>query len=336
MIKRSFIFPLALLSLATLAACDDKKTDPAPTPSAPLLSASNLRLKLVPTGSAAPSAAASAEAPPANGKMAHCPNAVAGATTDIKDVDGGVEMTISATTDAAKADIKERAKHTAEAAKEHAKDAKDHTGTGTGGGMSGRCPVVLHDTTLVFADTADGTKITIKANDAKQVDWLRRETRERVAEMKDPDAKGAGERHMANCPSAAKNATTTVKEGSDSVAVTVIAKADDDVKEIRERAKKLVEAAKKDPTTVKHDGHGDGGGKLGRCPVVLEDTTVESKEVPGGVEVTVKPTKPADLAHLKQETKDRAQNFAAAAAAAGSAAPAAGSAAPSVGTAKPK
>ena len=76
-------------------------------------------------------------------------------------------------------------------------------------------------------------------------------------------------------------------------------------KSIRERAKHLVEAAKLDPTDVKHTGDGKGGGGFGRCPVVVKDTLVESKEVPGGALLTVKPKKASDFDALKKEVAER-------------------------------
>jgi hypothetical protein len=62
----------------------------------------------------------------------------------------------------------------------------------------------------------------------------------------------------------------------------------------------------KNPTEIKHSGEGEGGGGLGNCPVVLADTVVVSQDIPGGAKLTVKPTKPEDLAKLKEVSKDRA------------------------------
>ena len=45
------------------------------------------------------------------------------------------------------------------------------------------------------------------------------------------------------------------------------------VADIRARIQALVEAQKNAGTNVKHTGNGEGGGLLGRCPIVLKDTT---------------------------------------------------------------
>ena len=107
--------------------------------------------------------------------------------------------------------------------------------------------------------------------------------------------------HMEHCPTAVPGAKTTISETKDAVVITVTGNAD----EIRKRAKHVVESAKQDPASVVHDGSGHGGGGLGRCEVVLKDTTVTTKDVEGGSEITVKPLKPVDFEWLKKETQTR-------------------------------
>lgn len=241
--------------------------------------------------------------------MAHCPSAVTGANTVIKDVEGGLVLTVTAKDAANVTDIQTRAKFLAESAKNMAPDVK-HTGGGEGGGSFGRCPVVMRNTSVELKSVAGGTELTVKPKDAKELDWLRREARERLAEIGDPNAKDAGQGKMAHCPSAVDGATTTVKDLKDGVEINVVAKSEDGTKAIRERAKLVVAAAKVDPKKVVHQGDGSGGGGFGRCPVVLKETKVEAKDVAGGVLFTVKPEKPADLAALKKETAERTQKFA--------------------------
>jgi hypothetical protein len=106
---------------------------------------------------------------------------------------------------------------------------------------------------------------------------------------------------MEHCPTAVAGAKTTISETKDAVVITVTGNAD----EIRKRAKHVVDAAKQDPATVVHDGSGHGGGGLGRCEVVMKDTTVTAKDVDGGSEITVKPNKPVDFEWLKKETQAR-------------------------------
>lgn len=296
--------PFALV--VSLAACD--KETPKPSAAPPAASASS-----VASASAMPSASASA-APVASatlapqGKMAHCPSAVAGASTVVKDIEGGVSLAVTAKEPAAVGDVRARAKFLADSAKNMSPDVK-HTGGGEGGGAFGRCPVVMRNTAVEVKEVEGGAEISVKPKDAKELDWLRRESRERLAEIGDPNAKEAGQGKMANCPSAIDGATTTVKELKDGVEVTVVGKGDEAQKTIRERAKAVVAAAKLEAQKVTHKGDGSGGGGFGRCPVVLKETKVESKDVPGGVVFTVKPEKPAGLAELKKETAERAQKF---------------------------
>jgi TusA-related sulfurtransferase len=312
------------LTASLAAGCEDK---PTPTTTAPSAKPS---ATAAPKPTAAATATSSAEARTAKqGNMSHCPNAVEGASTEIKDTPDGVELLVTAKDEAGTKEIRARAQHLVDAAKAEGTAAPKHTGEGQGGGRFGRCPVVMKNTDVTAKEIAGGTQLTVKAKDAKEVDFLRREAKERQAELGEPGAKDAGPRKMANCPSAAHGATTVVKENKDGVEVTVTSQETPVTADIRERAKRILEAAKEDPSGVKHTGDGKGGGGLGRCPVVLKDTTVEGKDVPGGSTFVVKPKKAAELAALIKETKERAEAFAAAAAgAAGSAAPAASAAAP--------
>jgi hypothetical protein len=244
--------------------------------------------------------------------MAHCPSIVTGANTVIKDAEGGVVVTITAKDATSVTDIRTRAKFLAESAKNMTPDVK-HTGAGEGGGAFGRCPVVMRNTSVDLKEVEGGSELTVKPKDAKELDWLRREARERLAELGDPNAKEAGQGKMAHCPSAVEGSKTTVKELKDGVEVTIVAKSDKDeasVKTIRERGAAVLAAAKLESAKVTHKGDGSGGGGFGRCPVVLKETKVESKEVPGGVAFTVKPEKADALAALKKETHDRLQKFA--------------------------
>jgi TusA-related sulfurtransferase len=293
---------LAVMMAAGLAlGCKDDK--PAPAPPAASTEAAK------PTATAATTAAAPApSASAAMGKMANCPNAVDGATTEIKEVEGGVELTVKGKDDAAAKEIRARAKHLADTSAIEVPSVK-HDGTGHGGGHFGRCPVVARNTLVTAVDVDGGSKITVKPKDASEVDWVRREAKERQAEIGQPDAKDAGKGKMAHCPSAVPGAATALKDAKDSVVITVTAKDDAATTDIRARAKLIVEASKKDPKDVKHQGDGSGGGGYGRCPVVLKDTTVTAKDVPGGSELTVKPEKPADEPALFKESKDRVENF---------------------------
>lgn len=250
-----------------------------------------------------------------SGKMAHCPSSVAGAKTEIKDTKDGVTVTVTSTDAAATADIRTRANFLADAVKNASPDVK-HTGTGEGGGAFGRCPVVMRNTAVEAKDVPGGSEVSVKPKDAKEADWLRRESRDRLKELAEPGAETAGQGKMAHCPSALDKTKTTVKDTKDGVEVTVVssdAKDDATTSQIRERGKALVESSKQNPTSVHHTGQGSGGGGFGRCPVVLKDTVVEGKEIPSGMTFLVKPqqngTDAKVVADLRKEARERAANF---------------------------
>jgi hypothetical protein len=241
--------------------------------------------------------------------MAHCPSTVAGASTKIDDAPGGVAVTVTAKDDAAAKEVRARAAFLAQSSKNDAQPVA-HNGGGNGGGVYGRCPVVMRNTTLTVSDVEGGAKIVVVPRDAKEKDWLGRESRERLAESEMPGASGAGVGKMAHCPNAVKGATTSIADAPDAVKITVTAKDDVATKEIRDRALKIVAAAKATAKgVVKHDGNGDGGGGFGRCPIVLKDTSVDEKDAPGGAVFTVKPKNAKDLSALKKQVVERSAKF---------------------------
>ncbi|HZS42336.1 MAG TPA: hypothetical protein VFF06_36145 [Polyangia bacterium] len=115
---------------------------------------------------------------------------------------------------------------------------------------------------------------------------------------------GAG--NMVHCPTAVPGAKFEVANVKEGVEITVTGETPAAEKEIRSRAKHLVDAAKMDPESVRHTGDGHGGGGIGRCPVVLKDTVITSEDVKGGAKLTVKSVKPVDVDWLRKETAARA------------------------------
>ena len=142
--------------------------------------------------------------------MAHCPTAVTGATVAIKDVEGGVEVSVTGKDDATTKEIRARMALLADAAKSAADAGVRHSGKGEGHGVYGRCTVVMKNTKLETAEIAGGVKAKVVALDKGEVDWLRRETRDRDKEAKAPGGQGAGTQRMAHCPSAVPGAKTVV------------------------------------------------------------------------------------------------------------------------------
>lgn len=299
---------LVLLSVLFVAACDscEKKPEAVPDAGTPT-EVKDAGTVTVTADAAPPESVASADAG-AKHDMGNCPTSVAHADVVLKDIEGGVEVTITGKDETTTKEIRERTKRLAEADKKDAGGAGQgkHDHSGSGGGTTGRCTIIMRDTKLVTADVPNGSKVTVTPKDKTELDWLRREMKERAKEAKLTTAEGAGAQRMANCPSAVEGAKTTVKDSKDGVIVTITG---DKVDDIRTRAKHAADVAKvADAGKVEHSGSGTGGGGLGRCPIVVEgDTTVDVKEIPGGVEVEVKSKK--DVAALQKEAKLRAANF---------------------------
>lgn len=295
--------PVAVVALTGCDSCGS--SSPSPTTTAPSVTSA------APSASGAPAPSASV-AP--SGKMAHCPDAVQGAKTKIADVPGGVELTITATDTAAVMDIRARTQALLDAQKNQGATVH-HTGTGEGGGLLGRCPVVLKDTTIVAANVDEGSKVTVTAKDPAELDWLRRETRDREEDLQAAGSP-AGAGKMSHCPSAVDGATTTLKNTPTGVLVTVIAKDDTAVKAIRDRSKHLEEIADTGDAgadaaaaMASHTGEGGGGGGIGRCPVVVRDTTIKVKDVTGGSQIDVKAKSTAGVPALQKEATERAAKF---------------------------
>ncbi len=293
---------VALVMGAALYGCSKPKADAvAPAASEPAVVAS------VAPAAPAPPPAAPVATP--SGKMAHCPSAVTGAKTEIQDTPGGITVVVTASNDSATQEIRVRSAFLGASAQNDTAPI-GHNGTGEGGGVFGRCPVVMRNTKVEVSEVGGGARLVVTPRDVKEQDWLRRESRARLGEIGSPGSDGAGIGKMAHCPNAVKGATTAISDGSGAVAITVTAKDDGAVKEIRERARKIVLASQKTGTSeIKHDGSGNGGGGFGRCPIVLKDTSVVEKDAPGGTLITVKPKNAKDLPTLKQEVHERSLRF---------------------------
>jgi len=315
-----FAAPLALALVAGLAlgaaGCDDMKmTEATPTPSATMTTSTTADAATAMAGDAMAATddagMAMGDAGAADGHMANCPSAAPGATVALKDVEGGIEISITGKDDAAAKEIKARMVKLVEADKNEIDAGVKHDHSGSGHGVYGRCTIVMRKTKLATTDLPNGVKATVLANDKTEIDWLRRETRDRDKESGMAGSAGAGIHKMAHCPSAVEGATTTVKDSKEGVIVTVTVPpgAADKVKDIRDRAKHTADIAKMpEPPKVEHNSEGKGGGGLGRCPIVVEgDTTVDVKDIDNGAEISVKAKK--DVAGLQKEAKLRAGNF---------------------------
>jgi hypothetical protein len=174
----SALAALAALAVAGLSlGCKDK-----PPPPAPAVAAADTAANVAP-----PAPPGSAAAPR---KMANCPTLVEGGATAIKDIEGGVELTVTAKEEAATREIRARARHLTEVSKEEAPSGR-HNGAGHGGGRSGRCPVITRNTVVTAEDIEGGVRITVKPRDVAELDWVRREARERQADPVQPGGRKA-------------------------------------------------------------------------------------------------------------------------------------------------
>ncbi len=184
-------------SLLLVAAVGCKKEEAAPKKPAETKKAPDAGKPPAPAPDAAvamkaPEPEQGGEALVGKGKMEHCPSAVEGAATKIANTKDGVTVTVTAKDekDTKSVDeIRARAKHMAEASAKEAKEKDDkgeapkHTGEGEGGGGSGKCPVVMKGTVVTAKDVKGGSELMVKASDAKQVDWLQKESASRLEKM---------------------------------------------------------------------------------------------------------------------------------------------------------
>ena len=112
----------------------------------------------------------------------HCPVTVAGATTDLNDVEGGVELVIRVSSDAGHAELMKRAHHLEDFAQNSGNVM--HRGGKRGGGWMTECPVVVKNTLVEATETPEGARIRVSVEDASNVDALRIESRRRLAVLR--------------------------------------------------------------------------------------------------------------------------------------------------------
>jgi hypothetical protein len=139
-----------------------------------------------PAAHRAPATAPGGSADPLAEKLRHCPVTVEGASTEIRDTTDGVELLVTAAVADAVARIRARARHL-EAFTRGADTGVRH-GAGRGGGWMRNCPVVTRDTLVTASDIERGVRIHVRPRDARAVEALRRDTRQRHAGLAAPGA----------------------------------------------------------------------------------------------------------------------------------------------------
>ena len=169
--------PLSLSALSTalfLTAC---ASSPPPTPAGP-----------APSGPVSPTTANAtpSEAPdPLDEKLRHCPLTVDTAKSELRDVDGGVELVVHVANADQVAELEKRVRHIEEFTQRDGKVGGRH-GTGKGGGRMQNCPIVTQRTKVQGEKIELGFRIVVRATDAADVDSMRAETRKRLAALTIP------------------------------------------------------------------------------------------------------------------------------------------------------
>jgi hypothetical protein len=189
---RAILVTLGLAGLVVAPGCaKEKKKDPAVKVEPPAEAPSG-EPAAKDEAAGAGTTAIEGEKPTMANKMAHCPSAVPGAKTDVIEDNGKVVLTVTAEGEARVVEIQKRAEHLDKVATAPDAEVK-HTGMGTGGGKSGRCPVVMTDVTLEIAKLENGVKISLSPNDAGAVGDLARMARERATAMASDGGGGHGD-----------------------------------------------------------------------------------------------------------------------------------------------
>ena len=113
-------------------------------------------------------------------KMLNCPSAVALASTEARDVEGGIVLDITSDDTDATQQIWLRAQHQATLGEPRNTEPM-HNGTHSGPGTLGHCPIIHTGTTVTVEQIFGGARVTVIANDPAAVVPLQRETRARLA-----------------------------------------------------------------------------------------------------------------------------------------------------------
>jgi hypothetical protein len=232
-----------------------------------------------------PSGAAAGQAE----RMPHCPSVVPGATTVVGEVPGGVELRITADGTGAN-EIRKRANYLSSAAAE--KRGK-HRASGEGGGEFGRCPIVMRNTKLEVEEIPGGVTVIVRPSDPAELDWLRRESEARSAQLAAPKPFGHG--LMRTCPNAVPNAVTSIVDAPNGVELKVRGTSPEETRLIRERAKELVSR---------------GAPPDERCPASVPNAMLFVDDTKDGATITIKAKNPRDVPNLRKSVRARAQEYA--------------------------
>ncbi len=166
---------LLALTLVVASACRERAPPRARPPEASAAS------RTASSNPSPPDAAVAVAPAPADDPMAeklrHCPVTVDGAAVELRDIDGGIEVIVTAGDAAATADIRRRAAHLVAFSLGQATGGKH--GGGDGGGFMRNCPVVTRATQITSTAVPRGASLIVRPTDGSPVADLRAETRRR-------------------------------------------------------------------------------------------------------------------------------------------------------------
>jgi hypothetical protein len=166
----------SFLVVAMLVACGRREPAPAPIDRARDAATNEIPATDAPTRGGADD--------PLAEKLRHCPITVDGVAIALRDVDDGVEWTITATDAAAIDEIRRRAAHLV--AFTSGQPRRGEHGGGAGGGFMQNCPVVARSTTIEATDIPGGSRLVVRAGPDLTAPELRAETRRRHAALTAP------------------------------------------------------------------------------------------------------------------------------------------------------
>jgi hypothetical protein len=110
-------------------------------------------------------------------RMRHCPLALNGGASTVRDIDGGVRFTVKVPVSVL-ADARRRAHHIVDFAANRTREGHGNF-DGKGGGRMRNCPVVTDAVTITATEIDGGMQLDVVTT-AERVDQLRTETRDRA------------------------------------------------------------------------------------------------------------------------------------------------------------
>jgi hypothetical protein len=126
-----------------------------------------------------------------------------------------------------------------------------------------------------------------------------------------PAAAAWSKRETADCPAYPGRSKVVIDDVDGGYAVTITTEDTTSISTIREHAKYVVGAAAANAGADALKFDRAIGDRTKNCPVILDGTTIDSEEQPGGVKITVKAKDGSAVDGLRKAARDRAESLAA-------------------------